>query len=185
MWKDLDGLMNWPIDEFNATRKKVTILCFISLLIPSFMLYHIIINVRGANSSNLILAMCLIHIYVSLMYAFPKLFTRYTNIFILILGEDTISGKGFENNKQRLFFVFSQAIAAASIVEISRWIIEFIIKNASFIKDLDLEAGIIYSLICTTLVTSFLFIGITRLREKHILQEHWGAKRLLQLDDSI
>lgn len=166
--------MNWPIDEFKATRKKVTTLCFISLLIPSFILYHIIINVRQGNHSSLILIICLIHIYVSIMYAFPKLFTRFTNIFILILGEDTMSGKGFENNKQRALFVFSQGIAAASIVEITRWIIDFIIKNASLVEKLGLEGGIIYSLICTTLVTTFLFIGITRVREKYILREHWG-----------
>ena len=97
-----------------------------------------------------------------------------------------MSGKGFENNKQRLFFIFSQGIAAASIVEISRWIMEFIIENASFvIKDLGIEPGIIYSLISTSLVSIFLFIGITRIREKIILREHWGSKRLLEIPESL
>ncbi len=178
--------MNWPVDEFNSTRNKVTFLCFISLLIPNFMLYNLIINIRQGNPSTLIFAICLIHIYVSIMYAFPKLFTRYTNIFMLILGEEIMSGKGFENNKQRLFFIFSQGIAAASIVEISRWIMEFIIENASFvIKDLGIEPGIIYSLISTSLVSIFLFIGITRIREKIILREHLGSKRLLEIPESL
>ncbi|RAH15669.1 MAG: hypothetical protein CMB56_002310 [Methanobacteriota archaeon] len=178
--------MNWPIDEFYPTRNKVTALCFISLLIPSFILYNLIINIRQGNSSTLIFSTCVIHMYVSIMYAFPKLLTRYLNIFVLILGEEIVSGKGFENLNQKMFFVFSQGLAAASIVEISRWIIGFITEKMSFLfKEVGIEPGVIYSLISTSLVTIFLFIGITRIREKMILREHWGAKRILEIPESI
>ena len=178
--------MNWPIDEFHSTRNRVTTLCFFSLLIPSFILYNFLINIRQGNFSTLILATCIIHMYVSVMYAFPRLFSKYGNIFMLILGEEIMSGKGFENNKQKLFFIFSQGFAAASIVEISRLIIEFITEKLSFLfKELSIEPGIIYTIISTSLVTFFLFIGITRIREKIILREHWGSKRLIEIPESI
>jgi hypothetical protein len=38
-------------------------------------------------------------------------------------------------------------------------------------------AGAIYALISTTLIASFLWIGITRVREKGILRDHWDGKQ--------
>ena len=108
--------MEWLLDEFKSSRKKVALLCFISLYMPSLMFYYYIVQVKSGGLTGLMVAMCLMHIYVSVMHSFPRALTKYTNLFMIVLGEDTMQGKGFENNKQRILFILTQGIAAASIV---------------------------------------------------------------------
>jgi hypothetical protein len=177
--------MDWPVEEFNAQRKKVTRLCFLAIFVPSFILYYFVVHVKHEKIGLLIIAMCALHIYVSLMYTFPKLFSRYTNLFMLALGEETMSGKGFENNRQKYIFILTQAIAAVSIFEISEWLLRMLIEQfPMLVKNQEIIPGIIYSLISTILITSFLWLGITRLRERGILREHWGGKRLFSMTDA-
>lgn len=169
--------MEWPIDEFKNSRRRATIFTFIMLLTPTYLFHSYVIESSHGDRTWLILLISTTHIIISILYAFPNLFVKRIGLIASILGEDIVNGKGFNTMFQKISFVAFQAIGAATVGEISRFcIIEIMQRTPPEIRIIPLFRGGVYALITALLIAGFLWIGITRSREKIIIRKHWRTE---------
>lgn len=167
--------MHWPYESFRRARLRASMLAFVLLFIPVIMIFLYWEKSGNSKIGFLLLSISILHVIVSISYAYPRLFLKYIPIISNILGEDIIQSKGFNSSKQKLSFVILQGIGAAGVSEIARFILLDVVNEFIPMQlfQSSIAKGIFFSIITTTLISVFLWIGITRSREKLILDQQW------------
>ncbi len=169
--------MEWPLDEFKNARRRAVIFTFVVLLTPTYFFHSYVMELSHGNRTWLIISISTIHIVISILYAFPNIFVKRISLLSSILGDDIVNGKGFNTLFQKIYFVAFQAVGAATVGEISRiCIVEIMHRTPPEIRIMPLFKGGMYALITASLISGFLWIGITRSREKVIIRKHWRSE---------
>ena len=167
--------MHWPYESFRRARLRASMLAFILLFIPVVMIF--LYWERNGNSKIglLLLYISILHIIVSISYAYPRLLLKHIPIVSSILGEDIIQSKGFDSSKQKITFVILQGIGAAGVSEIARFVLLDVVIEFTPVQwfQSSITKGVFFSTISSILISVFLWIGITRSREKLILDKQW------------
>ncbi|HIF91023.1 MAG TPA: hypothetical protein EYQ58_05755 [Candidatus Poseidoniales archaeon] len=169
--------MEWPLNEFKNARRRAVIFTFVVLLTPTYFFHSYVMESSHGDRTWLIISISTIHIVISILYAFPNIFVKRIGLLSSILGDDIVNGKGFNTLFQKIYFVAFQAVGAATVGEISRiCIIEIMHRTPPEIRIIPLFKGGMYALITSSLIAGFLWIGITRSREKVIIRKHWRSE---------
>jgi hypothetical protein len=169
--------MEWPLNEFKSARRRAIIFTFLVLLTPTYFFYTFVMKLSHGDGTWLMISISAIHIVISVLYAFPKIFVKRIGLMSSILGDDIANGKGFKTLFQKISFVAFQAVGAATVGEISRiCVVEIMHRTPPKILMIPLFKGGMYALITSSLIAGFLWIGITRSREKVIIRKHWHTE---------
>ena len=110
--------MHWPYESFRRARLRASMLAFFLLFIPVIMIFLYWEKSGNSKIGFLLLSISILHVIVSISYAYPRLFLKYIPIISNILGEDIIQSKGFDSAKQKISFVILQGIGAAGEVKL-------------------------------------------------------------------
>ena len=113
------------------------------------------------------------HGYVTMMYVFPTILTRYMNLFLIWHKDGLLADRGLNNLADRVRFIILQLLLAGSIAQIIDYLVGIL---RSWVPDprvmTPFIVNLIYPLLTAATISILLWRSITRLWELSVIKEY-------------